>query len=97
MCGLLFDVILQPNLGGLPGDDVLQQLTNGLGKWALIASLIGVVIGAVAWAFGHFSQNYQQAYGGRKGLLVSGAAALVIGAAPAIINFFSGLGQQVKK
>ena len=38
-------------------------------------------------AFGHYSQNYQQAYNGRKGVLVSGLAALLIGGAPYIIGF----------
>ena len=40
------------------------------------------------WAFGHYSQNYQQAYNGRKGVMVAGLAALLIGGAPYIINFF---------
>jgi MFS family permease len=95
MLPLLTTVHMDPNAGGLPGDSVLQQLTNGLGSWALIASLVGMVIGAAAWALGHYSQNYHQAYNGRKGLLVSAAAALIIGAAPAIINFFVGLGSKV--
>ena len=95
MVRLLMTVNMNPNAGGLPGDKVLQQLTNGLGSWALIAALIGMVIGAAAWALGHYSQNYHQAYNGRKGLLVSAAAALLIGAAPAIVNFFLGLGQKV--
>ena len=95
MPGVLIDVGLHPNAGGLPGANVLQNLTDGIGAWALVAALIGVVIGAVIWAFGHYSQNYHQAYNGRKGLLVSGAAALIIGAAPSIVNFFSDLGTKV--
>jgi hypothetical protein len=47
-----------------------------------------VVIGAVIWAFGHYSQNYQQAYNGRKGVMISGLAAILMGAAPHLINFF---------
>jgi hypothetical protein len=93
---LLTDVKMDPNAGGLPGRDVLQQLTNGVGSWALIAALVGMVVGAVAWALGSYSQNYHQAYNGRKGLLVSAAAALIIGAAPPIINFFDALGSKVK-
>jgi MFS family permease len=80
---------------GLPGYDVLQRLTNGITSWALIAALIGIVIGAVAWGLGQYSQNYHQAYNGRKGLLVSAAAALVIGAAPAVVNFFVNVGHTV--
>jgi hypothetical protein len=33
---------------------------------------------------------------GRAAALVSAAAALAIGAGPALINFFSGLGQQAR-
>jgi len=48
------------------------------------------------WAFGHYSQNYQQAYNGRKGVMVAAVAALLIGAAPYIINFFVGAGSGIK-
>ena len=93
---LLADTTLNPDASQLPGADVLQKLTNGIGGWALIAALVGMVIGAVAWAFGQHSQNYHQAYSGRKGVLISGAAALLIGAAPQVINFFTKLGNSVK-
>jgi MFS family permease len=89
-------VNMNPDGRGLPGGPVIQQLTNGIGQWALIASLIGLVIGAAMWALGHYSQNYQQAYNGRRGVLVSGAAALLIGGAQGIVNFFSNLGTKIK-
>lgn len=92
---LLSDVVLNPDPKQLPGSTVLEGLTNGIGAWALVAAMIGMVIGAVAWAFGQHSQNYHQAYSGRKGVIISGAAALLIGAAPHVINFFSSLGQRV--
>ncbi len=44
------------------------------------------------WAFGHFSHNYQQSYNGRKGVIVSGVAALLIGASSELINFFFSAG-----
>ena len=68
------------------------ELTDGIEGWALIAALVGVVIGAILWAFGHYSQNYQQAYNGRRGVMVSALAALLIGGAPHIIGFFLGQG-----
>ncbi len=94
---LLAQVTMDPNGGKLPGTNVLQDLTNGIGAWALIAALIGMVVGAVAWAFGQHSQNYHQAYSGRKGVIISGAAALLIGAAPPVINFFYAAGQSAHK
>ena len=84
----LADVSLNPSLNSLPGGGTLQQLTNGLGAWALIASLVGLVIGAAAWALGVHGQNFQQSLVGRRAVLVSGLAALLIGAAPPLINFF---------
>jgi type IV secretory pathway VirB2 component (pilin) len=79
----------------LPGTSVLESLASGVGHWALIASVVGVVVGGIMWAFGHFSHNYQQSYNGRRGLIVSGAAALLIGAANGIITFFFGQGQSI--
>jgi hypothetical protein len=32
-------------------------LANGIGGWALVAAMIGIVVGAVMWAFGHYSQE----------------------------------------
>jgi len=91
----LLDVTMTPDPSQLPGGEVLQKLTNGLGGWALALSLIGLLIGAAAWALGAHSQNYQQSYSGRKAVLVSGFAALLIGAGPAIVNFFFATGQGV--
>jgi hypothetical protein len=80
-------VSMDPSASALPGQSTIQQLTNGLGWWALVASLVGLVLGAAAWALGSHTNNYQYATTGRKAVLVSGAAALVIGAAPTLVNF----------
>jgi Family of unknown function (DUF6112) len=88
-------VTLNPDMGGLPGGAALQSLVNGIGAWALVAALAGLVIGAAAWALGVHAQNFQQSMVGRRAVLVSGLAALLIGAAPAIINFFYGTGLTV--
>jgi MFS family permease len=85
-------VTLNPDPGQLPGGGTLQQLVNGIGGWALILALVGLVIGAAAWALGAHSQNYHQSYAGRRAVLVAGLAALLIGAAPTLINFFFGAG-----
>lgn len=91
----LANVALTPNPGNLPGATVLQKLTNGIGGWALIFSLVGMVVGAALWALGAHSQNYHQSFVGRRAVLVSGLAALLIGAAPAVINFFFNAGLKV--
>jgi hypothetical protein len=84
----LADVSLNPSVNALPGGGTLQQLTDGLGAWALIAALAGMLVGAAAWALGVHAQNYQQSMVGRRAVLVSGLAALLVGAAPPIVNFF---------
>jgi len=45
-------VSMNPSSSALPGRSTIQQLTNGLGWWALVASLVGLVLGAAAWALG---------------------------------------------
>ncbi|HEX3793860.1 MAG TPA: DUF6112 family protein [Acidimicrobiales bacterium] len=89
---VLADVTLNPSVNALPGGGTLQTLINGLGAWALIAALAGLVIGAAAWALGVHAQNFQQSMVGRRAVLVSGLAALLIGAAPTIVNFFFNAG-----
>lgn len=91
----LADVSLHPDTSSLPGSHTLQQLTNGIAGWALVLALVALVIGAVAWALGSHSNNYHQSMAGRRAVLVSGAAALIIGAAPTLINFFFHTGQAV--
>ena len=86
-------VNMTPDQTSIPGSNVLQSLSNGLGAWALIAAMAGVVIGAVTWAFGHYSQNYQMAFNGRRGVLISGVAAVLIGGAPMLVNKLVVMGQ----
>lgn len=96
LAGLLADVTLHPDTSQLPGSTTLQNLTNGLGGWALVLSLVGLLIGAAAWALGAHSQNPHQAMVGRRAVLVSALAALLIGAAPALVNFFFHTGAAVQ-
>jgi type IV secretory pathway VirB2 component (pilin) len=84
-----------PDVTKLPGAPVLKDLMSGVEGWALIAAIVGIVVGGIIWAFGQYSQNYQQAYAGRKGVLISAVAAVLIGGAPQIVNFFYGQGGHV--
>lgn len=90
------DVKATPDTDKLPGGNVLQELTNGLAGWALVFALIGLLVGAVVWALGAHSQNWHQTSLGKRAVLVSALAALLIGAAPAIVNFFAGQGRAVR-
>jgi hypothetical protein len=93
---MLAQVAGNPDPRQLPGGQVLEQLTNGIMGWALILALVALVVSAVSWALGSNSNNYQYAVAGRRGVVVAGLAALLIGAAPAIINFFFDTGTAVR-
>jgi Mn2+/Fe2+ NRAMP family transporter len=85
-----------PNPRGLPGSNVLQQLVNGAEAWALAIALLGAFVGAAVWAVASHSHNHHYAARGRMAALISAAAALVVGAAPGIVNFFERLGTTAK-
>ena len=76
-----------------PAGPCSRSLMDGLRGWALALALVGLVIGAAAWALGSHGQNYQQTFVGRRAVLISGLAALLIGAGPGIVNFFYNAGR----
>jgi hypothetical protein len=89
-------VTATPDLQGLPGSKILQQLVNGAEAWALVVALLGTFIGAGMWAVASHTHNHQYAGRGRMAALVSGAAALMVGAAPGLVNFFAHLGSTAR-
>jgi hypothetical protein len=88
----LLGVTAQPDLKALPGSNVLQQLVNGAEAWALAVALIGAFVGAGMWAVASHAHNPHYAARGRMAALISGASALIVGAAPGLVNFFERLG-----
>ena len=84
-----------PDPNGLPGSTALQSLISGIAFWALLASLGGLLISAAVWALSSHSGNYHHSALGRRGTVISAIAAFLVGAAPAIVNFFENLGQTV--
>ncbi len=89
---LISAVSAQPDLKALPGSNVLQQLVNGAEAWALAIALLGAFIGAALWAVASHTNNHHYAARGRMAALISGASALIVGAAPGLVNFFERLG-----
>jgi hypothetical protein len=89
-------VTLDPSPGALPGSATLARLADGLAWWALLAALVALVLGAAAWALGSHTNNYQYSSAGRRAVLVSAVAALLIGAAPTIVNFLFAAGRAAR-
>ena len=89
-------VTLTPSTTALPGGAVLQQIANGIASWSLIACLIALVLGAGVWAVGSHFQNSSQSMAGRRAVVTAIGAAILIGAAPELINFFFSTGLSVK-
>lgn len=91
---LSLQVSAEPDPEGLPGQDKLQGLVDGLYSWSLILILAALVVAAIAWAWGAQSNHHGAASGGRRGVLIAAAAGLLVGMAPQIVNFFYGVGRQ---
>lgn len=96
MITLFAAVSANPDPAGLPGSNVLQQIVNGADAWALAITLLGAFVGAAMWAVASHTNSHHYAARGRMAALVSAGAALVIGAAPGLVNFFAHLGSTAK-
>ena len=88
-------VDIRPDPAKLPGNNVIQQLADGLAGWALWGSLFALLVSALIWGLGSHSGNYHAAGRGTSGVLIAAVTALLVGAAPTLINFFNALGQRV--
>jgi hypothetical protein len=92
---MLASVSLSPSTSDLPGGAALQSLADGIAAWALIGALVALLLGAMLWAIGSHTQNMHQSSQGRRAVLTSLVAAILIGAAPTLINFFFNTGLSV--
>lgn len=78
-----------------PGQAQLQELIGTIRVWSIIACVIAIIIAAILWAWGSQSQNAAQATQGKKGIIVAIAAAAIIFAAEALVNWGIRLGDAV--
>ncbi|MGC0315641.1 DUF6112 family protein [Kitasatospora acidiphila] len=92
---LAFDPGIQPADGGLPGLSVLKQVIGSINMFGLIVVVGALAVSAGVWAWGHHSGGHQAEANGKKGVLVSAGAALLLGASNGVVAFFSTLGSQV--
>lgn len=90
---LVLNFNVNPDPSGLPGSNTLLQLLGGLQFDAVLAAVAGVIIGAAVWAVSSHSNNYSGASRGRAAVIASGAAALLIGFGPALVQALFSVGQ----
>ena len=94
MSALLASIVnVTPDPSGLPGSSTLVHLLGGLQFDGVLAAIAGVIIGAAVWALSAHTNNYQGASHGRSAVIASGAAALLIGFGPGLVQALFGLGQ----
>ena len=87
------DVNFTPDFNAIPGAGPVQTLINGIGAFALLIALVGIIIGGAMWGIGSLSSNYHQAAIGERATLYCVVGAVIIGAAAALVNWAFSLGQ----
>ena len=86
-------VNMRPDFSVIPGSGTLQTLINGVGAFALLLSLAGIIIGGGLWGVGSLSSNHHAATMGKRATLYSVVGALIVGAGAALVNWAFGLGR----
>lgn len=89
-------VNISPNTTGLPGISSLKTIVGALLTVGLIAALAGIVISALIWSIGHHSHNPAVAARAKTGVIVSIVAAILIGGANELVNFFVQAGSAIR-
>ena len=93
MTRVLLDVSLNPDPSQLPGSGTLGDLMNGLAGWGLILVVGVFAFGGASWALGSATSNMSWSERGKQTVIVAALAALLIGGADFIINFFFHMGR----
>jgi hypothetical protein len=83
---------ITPNNNGLPGTSEAEKLVGALLTFGLIAAVAGIAIAAITWALGSHSANPHLASRGKTGVIVACLAALLVGGADILVNFFASAG-----
>src|SRR2546423_1741507 len=85
-------VSLTPDASQLPFTGTLHDLANGLMAVTLILVVAALVFGGASWALGNATGNMSWAERGKQTVVTAALAALLIGGAALIINFFFSIG-----
>lgn len=86
---------ITPNTTGLPGASEAEKIVGALLTFGLIASVAGIAIASITWALGSHSANPHLAGRGKTGVIVACLAAVLVGGADALVNFFAAAGGHI--
>ncbi|CAO0837020.1 Integral membrane protein OS=Streptomyces microflavus OX=1919 GN=Smic_07680 PE=4 SV=1 [Streptomyces microflavus] len=75
---------------------MLKNVVNSINLFGIVAVVGALAVSLGVWAWGHHSGGHQAEANGKKGAVVAAGAALGLGAANAVVAFFSNLGSQVQ-
>ena len=78
-----------------PGSAPCRNMVGALLTVGLIACVAGLVIAAIVWAIGSHSSNPHLAGRGKSGVLVAFVAAVLIGGANVLVDFFVATGKGI--
>lgn len=70
-------------------------MVGSIDLFGIIAVVGALACSLAVWAWGHHTGGHQAEANGKKGATVAAGAALGLGAANGIIEFFSALGSQI--
>jgi len=85
-------VELAPTSAGLPGGEMMTNVLNWAGQYALYAILLGGIVGVASWVWGAMSANGGRQASGQKIVATMCVAALALGIAPTLVNLFYAAG-----
>jgi hypothetical protein len=86
---------ITPNTTGLPGTSEAEKIVGALLTFGLIAAVAGVAVASITWALGSHSANPHLAGRGKTGVLVACLAAMLVGGADILVNFFATAGAAI--
>lgn len=91
----LADQNISPNDDGLPGTSEARKIVGALLTYGLIAAVAGIAISAIIWPIANHNANPHWASRGKMGVVVSCGAALLVGCADVLVNFFQNAGSSL--
>ena len=85
-----------PSPDFLPGSPQLSNLVAGVEYLALLVLVAAMAWFAVEWAIAHHTNNPYHTQSGKVGFLRAAGAAILVGSASALVDYFWRVGGQIR-